>query len=275
MPDVDVSTDLASVNPPTGDAEIMIVNDVGGTPVFVTVPISWLVDVFGRLAVSNTWVNNQTTHTTFNRSGANDMRLALQRNGLTKGYLIAESGGIALTNADLTIEAVHVHNVTGAVSLSNAPSVAGPAATAVGHLSQVSAINAATGQLQLGGYEVGDTGDRNISADGENSNEWSLPGSTVLRRKGSTVWLYTNVTGLASPISDVVYTLPIGFRPGENIYPGIWCSTASPAVVVRCFVNTAGTVNAQSSVMDSGTWLLNAVWMTEDAWPSTLPGVAT
>lgn len=163
---------------------------------------------------------------------------------------------------------------TGQVDATGAASVAVPAATAATHAAQVSAIDATTGRLAIGGKEIGDTGWRNVSS--LLATGWTATRAS-LRRTGNTVQVDVNGLTYSSGGTSTAMILPTGFRSyftGGTLFP----YTDQPGAAA------AATVTGQGDVSSSGAVLVSTLetagvsasftFTTTNAWPTTLPGVA-
>ena len=137
----------------------------------------------------------------------------------------------------------------------------------------MSAIDATTGRLAIGGVELGNTGARNIAADCT-----IVPGvdsypAARLTRSGNIVTMYLDITTKETtlpPSPLTPYTLPIGFRPVGEQYAALQeYSTNLPTIVFY-----SGEVNLYGITLSyASTGLrLQGTWHTSDAWPTTLPG---
>lgn len=157
----------------------------------------------------------------------------------------------------------------GSLDLSGASSVTVPAISGANQAAQVTAYNAAIGQLQIGGREIGDTGWRNVT--GSLATGWTADTYNV-RRIGSTVFVHIKNLAYSSGGSNTSYTLPSGFRPvvitdflmssnsGEQTTPTL----RQGAVYLSGTVNFTTTGNRYGIVS----------FPTDDTWPTSLPGSA-
>ena len=159
---------------------------------------------------------------------------------------------------------IKVYGGSGGVDMGGAPSVVVPAATAATHAAQVSAIDATTGRLAIGGREIGDTGWRNVSAD--LINGWT--GTLYLRRTGYVVklWAQSALDG-TSATDNNFYALPGEFRPGGYEY------MATPTGLAAWSRTYVGAVSGLCGSAHRNTGLaVNHTFMTVASWPATLPG---
>ena len=105
------------------------------------------------------------------------------------------------------------------------------------------------------------------------SNGWAVYASVfTVRRIGSQVMLGLYMSK-ASASANVAYTLPSGFRPylRDSGCPAI---TESADDYVPVYVTNSGAITVEYARM-TGTYVyIGMTWMTADAWPSSLPGVA-
>jgi hypothetical protein len=159
-----------------------------------------------------------------------------------------------------------------------AAAVTVPAATAATHAAQVSAIDAATGRLAIGGKEIGDTGWRNVSS--LLLNGWTQSGGVVLlRRQGRRVTLWiagTSNQGIdaSAATSNVFLRSPSGFSLGTSPTNARYYFMDVDGVLVKTY-----TANDDLGASGFGTAVKvqtmgEQTWHTADAWPSTLPGTA-
>lgn len=112
-------------------------------------------------------------------------------------------------------------------------------------------------------YIVGDTGWRNLASIAVNS--WI--GRMRLRRIGSTCSLYLDFVRGGTAVE--VLTLTDGFRPHENIKTNI----LGGGVLQTIYLSATGVLTKQNTAHSGPTnggevWS----WLTNDAWPTTLPG---
>ena len=147
-------------------------------------------------------------------------------------------------------------------------SVTVPAGNAAGEAAQVSAYDATTGRLAIGGVEMGSTGWRDLTA--LQVNGWAFT-TIQLHRNGSHctlrgVW---PTTADDSKTSDTFYTLPSGYRSSLLLDQPV----RNPSTVAGPFIriNVAGALQALSSSSTS-TVYFSITWVTTAAWPTSLPG---
>jgi len=115
----------------------------------------------------------------------------------------------------------------------------------------------------------GDTGWRDVKA--LTINGWSST-SLLIRRVGSAVSLVGSVSATAAT-SDHYMPLQAGFAPAAGGYHGVASSTAVPPVFRP--LGTDGTNHYVTSGGTSGTYNIQANYMTVSSWPTTLPGTAS
>ena len=113
--------------------------------------------------------------------------------------------------------------------------------------------------------EYGDTGMRNISA-----SSTATDGSFVIQRVGNVVWLFASTTTFDMSDRATITTLPVGFRPHRYVYtqtPSYWATDALRTIRVV----TGGDVVVRGGT-DSETLNLTFPFVTNDPWPTSLPG---
>lgn len=121
----------------------------------------------------------------------------------------------------------------------------------------------------------GDTGWRNVTND--LVNQFGVTSSFALRRVGNRVIYYIEgiTRGAGSP-SQVAYVAPAGFKPftSSGSARGLLHTASSPVTAYRVRAdNNNPDVNIDVPI--GGPALYGTVeWITHDAWPSVLPGVA-
>lgn len=186
--------------------------------------------------------------------------------------LLAAGGDLSLRTSDdlggLQTEFLRGMRATGEARLTGASLVTVPAATGSGEAAQVSAYDAATGQLAIGGVEMGDTGWRDIST----SMLGTFTADTFqVRRVGDLVeFRFENVTGGAN--TSLLNAFNAGFRPAGAIVtgllsPGTTVTGVSPTVVR---FNTSGNMFVDNTATNYG----QVSFTTTATWPTTLPGSA-
>lgn len=169
-------------------------------------------------------------------------------------------------------------------------SVVVPAANAANEAAQVTAYDATTGRLAIGGHEVGDTGWRDISAESWfESTVWvkhsvSAEAACRIRRTGNVVEFVAflqPVTSIASSGSTILNAIPDGWRRKYGSYmpytaDGWFGSAGGSAVVVYPSTGTNYLQVTKKTLANIGTDALaiSCTWTTIDAWPAALPGTA-
>ena len=209
-------------------------------------------------ATGDVTVNKSYTQIALNAaSAAEPGRILIREGGVTRWQIEKTATG-ALGFARYSAAGVYQD---GPFTLGSDGSVKVPAATAATHAAQVSAIDATTGRLAIGGIEMGDTGWRSVTLE----NSWG--GVLYVRRTGKTVHAYaaTNLNG-TSASSNIYYTLPSGFTAPFTVYTEVSLSSGSS---VATWANSA--IN---SAYRSTNMRYSAIWTTTDAWPTSLPGTA-
>lgn len=109
----------------------------------------------------------------------------------------------------------------------------------------------------------GDTGERNISS---LFTAGGAHGGFTLRRAGNTCTMTLYNWSPASAGNGVIAVIPQGFRPK------ITYAAAAQGLSSRIQVTNAGNVQAYSWTTSSV--VASLVWITDEPWPATLPGVA-
>lgn len=149
------------------------------------------------------------------------------------------------------------------------PAVYVPAATGAGQAAQVTAFDAATGRLAVGGHEVGDTGPRDLRSTLQNG--WSALTFSA-RRIGPVV--HVLVRGLTDGTVNSCHDFSvIGSPASGSIFTMADATNVGPVVELnRVLVQGSGqfTASAAATVEMYGAM----TWTTSDPWPAVLPGVA-
>lgn len=180
-----------------------------------------------------------------------------------------------------------------------------PAITATNQPAQVTAYQASTGRLAIGGREIGDTGWRKVLSwtagvqDAANQigtihGSWTLSGTgyVQLRRVGNRVFLRIpfasgntlkktsggGVPGITALLTAAVWPSGFGFttlqrsmgalRPSGTPQLSVYYSFAA----IQSQVVTTD-VRIQVFAQDVELEYFTADWLTEQAWPASLPGV--
>ena len=104
------------------------------------------------------------------------------------------------------------------------------------------------------------------------ANSWTIYGGyNHIRRAGNIVslnlWLDST-----SASADTVGTIPSGFRPDRTVGFGV----LAPGNLIRVLqISSGGSLDATTSGTTPGAaWFVQATWVTNEAWPTTLPGSA-
>ena len=116
----------------------------------------------------------------------------------------------------------------------------------------------------------GDTGLRDTAV--TVANAWAIYGGyNHIRRVGNVVSLNLWLDS-ASASADTVGTIPAGFRPDRTVGFGV----LAPGNLIRLLqISSAGSLDATTGGTTPGAaWFVQATWVTNDAWPTTLPGSA-
>lgn len=119
----------------------------------------------------------------------------------------------------------------------------------------------------------GDTGLRNVSSMITDPGVAASPLPIArLRRYGNTVEFYVDAKWSAAPASPFkLIDLPVGFRPSQSKYAVCWVHGVPGALrTVYDGVAAVNVYSAGANVQDR----MSGMWMTSDAWPATLPGIA-
>lgn len=139
-----------------------------------------------------------------------------------------------------------------------------PANTASGQAARVSAYNATTGQLAIGGVELGNTGWRNVGT--LLVNGWTAT-NIWLRRCGATCSMHFVPLKSQTATADKFMSTISGF----NVLNGIGhIALGQPGVAGAMFVSVSG--EWRISPRGSTDHYSVLTWTTSDAWPTTLPG---
>jgi hypothetical protein len=173
---------------------------------------------------------------------------------------------------------------TGQVNFAgDAGGVVVPAITGASQAAQVTAYDATTGRLAIGGVEMGDTGMRNIST---LLDPAYVAASSMLRivRTGKMVMVQGELTTDATPPAGqpaMIANLPAGFRPPLNTVTGnyvqfaIWEATGTAIIHPGRIRHTTATLEFVGvAPANKPANRFSVTYYTGDAWPATLPGVA-
>jgi hypothetical protein len=223
----------------------------------------------GSIIYSRNGVNNWKILT----SGGSPNRLIIQALNKTTGAFVSN---IFDLDSDLNT-----------ISLSGAASVAVPAATAATHAAQVSAITSSTGQLQIGGIEMGDTGWRGVVvfdssgtfSVGSLGTGWiprtGVAGYIRIRRQGGTVFAhFSSIQADGADPTGNLYTAISGFKPVADIYTPL--SMGSTGFTMNLQATLSGIIKRHVTPVASGQIVYGGLvsWPTDEAWPTSLPGSA-
>jgi hypothetical protein len=172
---------------------------------------------------------------------------------------------------------INVDLASGVLSLDGNTSVQVPAISGANQAAQVTAYDAALGQLAIGGIEMGDTGWRDVS--GELLNGWAAS-SVLLRRVGSTCTMVLQGLDPALQTNTVFYTFSTGFRvrplddtQGRN---RAWfpIATQTTADTPDAWVHVTGSNGANVETAEVSSSMFGQFsWSTGDDWPVALPGI--
>jgi hypothetical protein len=150
-----------------------------------------------------------------------------------------------------------------------------PAATAATHAAQVTAMDATTGRLAIGGREIGDTGWRQASDfltaawEPVSANETFV----AIRRTGDLVHIrliIENVSGVTQTVGAQVLVLPSGWAP-EGFSQAAQATDGGGNGLTTAF---NGRWDLMISVADAGVVNVAATYPVSSAWPTTLPPAA-
>ena len=116
--------------------------------------------------------------------------------------------------------------------------------------------------------EYGDTGWRQMS--GSLLNSWATGTDGLLvRRSGNVVqWMSQGMTGAAAT-DDVILAVPAGFLP-NNTYTVSFAVSNNGNNVAHFLINSSGNLRSILRAIAWSQWS----YLTDDAWPSSLPGSA-
>lgn len=147
-----------------------------------------------------------------------------------------------------------------------------PAISGTSQAAQVTAYDATTGQLAIGGHEIGDTGLRDVSS--LLTTGWTADTFNI-RRTGNVVEAQISNMDYSSGGSATFATLPTGFRPAANfnaLASSVAATSGAAASIRVCTITSStGTWTASTGVDDFNIYV---TFTTDDAWPSSLPGSA-
>ena len=120
----------------------------------------------------------------------------------------------------------------------------------------------------------GDTGNRDISGDAT-ANATDTLNTVQIRRIGANVYLTLNLSNTSTSTTHELFaTLPSGFRPLTNVAQFINIDDASSASKYTVVSVAASDGLTKYRNNDAGTHGGVVTWITNDAWPTSLPGTA-
>jgi hypothetical protein len=96
-------------------------------------------------------------------------------------------------------------------------------------------------------------------------------GLAKIRRSGDVVEFYSEfISGAVAATSPfVLYTLPVGFRPAFVTYAALLPYAATTPTAI--YSAGSGALNIYSTPLNNGGMRHHGTWITNDAWPTTLP----
>jgi hypothetical protein len=191
-------------------------------------------------------------------------------------------GILRYSDAGGNIGGLTINRATGAINAGG--TVAVSPATAAGQAPQVTAIDAVTGRLAIGGVEMGSTGRRNVTADMSNIDPANT-GQLLVTRVGNVVtWDFNQLLLLAGTgVINLSTTLPLGFRP-DRLTHGAVCRWNSGSMIQWVSFNAGvltwlseqnvgnahgGTTTTRPTVGITG----QVSYRVTSAFPTALPGV--
>ena len=121
--------------------------------------------------------------------------------------------------------------------------------------------------------EYGDTGARNIAAEATSVGTRTIT-TLQVRRVGRTVTLRAEWADTqTNPSSQNFVNLPVGFRPVDYLYRVIPYAPSNSTAVRNVLVTGSGWFQ-YGGATNSSAFSAVLTWITNDAWPSSLPGSA-
>lgn len=121
-------------------------------------------------------------------------------------------------------------------------------------------------KTSTGGAAVQDTGWRHITA--------PFAGELAIRRIGNIVYAVGENLRPAATGDNVLMALPSGFRPSGGKSPVGVGFEGTTLRQVQAFDYSPFNLTVKA-IGAANSWVLfNHTWLTDDAWPSTLPGTA-
>jgi hypothetical protein len=164
-----------------------------------------------------------------------------------------------------------------------------PAITAAGQAAQVTAFDAAVGQLAIGGVEMGDTGWRDVSSllrTGLAKMTGSSPGVARMRRLGNVIHFNFHLNVTAGSITSLfTASLPSGWGANLDGAASTFLNSATPSYTSTSNnVNTPTTANhtfVSATAMgfsialpNPGTVTWQGSYSAVAAWPTAVIGTA-
>lgn len=197
----------------------------------------------------------------------------------TDGDILTRAAGVParVTRASLAADAAFTAQFAPIANPTFTGNVVVPAGNAANEAAQITAFDATTGRLAIGGYEIGDSGYRSVSSTLE-SFLTAVSAAGRIRRTGNVVFFaITSQSAVTKTFTtgawELLYTLPSGFRPEEptmdQLVTGAFEAGTTPP--------RAGLRGGNPSVLGSATnprIYFAGTWTTRDAWPASLPGTA-
>lgn len=165
----------------------------------------------------------------------------------------------------------------GSVNLTGASSVSVPAAADgdTNTAAQTTGFDSTTGQVQVNGVEVGDTGPRADST--ALLNGWT-GSDTIIQRVGNMVTVALVSLNGTSNTDAAVYPLPAGFRPSNTNFARVALADSAGGVyrgyvaANSLYVTTISAGSGGNPTTDITGLYASWTFPTDDAWPATLPG---
>jgi len=118
--------------------------------------------------------------------------------------------------------------------------------------------------------EYGDTGRRSMNAAALSSDADYTINSCYVQRVGKVVEFFAEVVvGAGYSTGDVLWTVQTGFRPSLSTYGVLTSYTPTTGILARY-----NGVNLLIYSATATTHRLRGTWLTNDAWPTSLPGSA-
>lgn len=207
---------------------------------------------------------------------------------VTGTYAVSYRGsGTSLPNHDIVVEATH--DADSPLDLTTAMPPGGPALTP----SQYAELRARIDAIEVGAGPKGDQGDPGPEGpQGPAGPAYTPPDTgwrqvTIIdaeafptvdysrvRRVGSTVWVTLFFSYTADAFSAMTSAMPSGFRPANAFSSPVSGYTGNPVQIGVFTVNAAGSTNLRinSEAGSAASGYFTTSWLTDQPWPSTLPG---